>query len=232
MKAAVWVFFCFFVSSMYAQKITLSGSVYDFETGERLIGAAVYEPISRTGTVTNNYGFYSLTLPKAKTLSLTISYLGYETVTEAISALENQKMNIPLLSQSLKLNEVELVARKKNLPIQERTEMSTVSIPIKNVKMMPALGGESDILKALQLMPGVQSGSEGSSGLYVRGGGPDQNLILLDDVPLYYVNHLGGFVSTFNTDAINTVKLIKGGFPANYGGRLSSILDIRMKMAT
>ncbi len=107
--------------------------------------------------------------------------------------------------------------------------MSIVSIPIKQVKLLPSLGGESDVLKAIQLMPGVQSGNEGTSGLYVRGGSPDQNLMVLDDVPLYYVNHLGGLVSIFNTDAISNINLIKGGFPARYGNRLSSVMDIRMK---
>ena len=107
--------------------------------------------------------------------------------------------------------------------------MSIVSVPISKVTVMPSLGGESDLLKSLQLMPGVQSGNEASSGLYVRGGSPDQNLMVIDDVPIYYVNHLGGFVSTFNSDAINSMKLVKGGFPAHYGSRLSSVLDVRMK---
>ena len=126
------------------------------------------------------------------------------------------------------LEEVEIVAEEVER-IEEKTEMSTIDVPIKQIKMLPALLGEVDVIKAIQLLPGVQSGSEGSTGLYVRGGGPDQNLILLDDVPLYYVSHLGGFFSVFNADAISSVKLVKGGFPARYGGRLSSVLDIRMK---
>lgn len=126
------------------------------------------------------------------------------------------------------LNEV-VISATQDKPIEQKTEMSVVSIPIKQVKLLPYLGGESDVLKAIQLMPGVQSGNEGTSGLYVRGGSPDQNLIVLDDVPLYYVNHLGGLVSIFNTDAISNITLIKGGFPARYGNRLSSVMDIRMK---
>ena len=107
--------------------------------------------------------------------------------------------------------------------------MGTIDVPLKQLQAMPSLGGEKDILKALQLMPGVKFGDEGKSGLYVRGGSPDENLVLLDDVPLYSVNHLGGYVSIFNTDAINSIKMYKGSFPANYGGRLASVLDIRMK---
>ncbi len=220
----------FFVGSIavFPQNVTLSGYILDTKTGERLIGATIYETASKNGAVSNDYGFYSLQVPRTEETTLVISYLGYGTIKETVYTTEDQKLDFPLLSENYLLNEVELTATKET-PIQNRNEIGVLSIPVEQIEMLPALGGEVDVLKALQLMPGVQSGNEGSSGLYVRGGSPDQNLVLLDDVPMYYVNHLGGFVSTFNIDAISNVKLIKGGFPARYGGRLSSILDIRMK---
>ncbi len=227
----IWfVTLLFFVGSIavFSQNVTLSGYINDTETGERLLGANIYDLGSKSGTVSNNYGFYSLQLPKSKKTTLVISYLGYATIKEEIYPTESQKLDFFLLSENYMLDEVELTATKE-IPIQKRNEIGVLTIPVEQIEMLPALGGEVDVLKALQLMPGVQSGNEGSSGLYVRGGSPDQNLVLLDDVPMYYVNHLGGFVSTFNIDAISNVKLIKGGFPARYGGRLSSILDIRMK---
>lgn len=213
---------------IFAQSIRISGYILDNETGERLIGANIYDVASNNGVVSNSYGFYSLEVTKNKTTILVISYLGYGLVKMEIDATQNQKLDISLSAEDYQLEGVELTATKE-IPIEKRNEIGVLSIPVEQIEMLPALGGEVDVLKALQLMPGVQSGNEGSSGLYVRGGSPDQNLILLDDVPMYYVNHLGGFVSTFNIDAINNVKLIKGGFPAQYGGRLSSILDIRMK---
>ncbi|VAW16114.1 TonB-dependent receptor [hydrothermal vent metagenome] len=211
-----------------AQTVTVSGYIFDAETGERLIGANIYDTTSKKGSVSNDYGFYSLSMPESQETILMISYLGYTTVKEKIFPTENQKSDFVLLSENFLLDGVVLTATKE-IPIEKRNEIGVLTIPVEQIEMLPALGGEVDVLKALQLMPGVQSGNEGSSGLYVRGGSPDQNLVLLDDVPMYYVNHLGGFVSTFNIDAISNVKLIKGGFPAQYGGRLSSILNIRMK---
>ena len=223
----IFLFFILNSSIIFSQKITISGSIIDNETGEKLINATIYNKNTGKGTLSNNYGFYSLSVSKDQPTLLMVSYLGYQLIKKDLTITESSKINFYLHPENL-LEEV-IITSTKEKPIEKRNEMSTVSIPVKEIEMLPALGGESDILKAIQLMPGVQSGSEGSSGLYVRGGSPDQNLILLDDVPLYYVNHLGGFVSTFNTDAINNVKLIKGGFPAQYGSRLSSILDIRMK---
>ncbi|UII75316.1 TonB-dependent receptor [Flagellimonas sp. HMM57] len=225
------VFLAFSIFSFYntqSQSVTLSGYIFDTETGERLIGANIYDVTSKKGAISNNYGFYSLSIPQSQSTTLRISYLGYAAINEIVYPTENQNINFPLLSENYLLDEVELTGSKE-IPIEKRNEIGVLSIPIEQIEVLPALGGEVDVLKALQLMPGVQSGNEGSSGLYVRGGSPDQNLVLLDDVPLYYVNHLGGFVSTFNIDAINNVSLTKGGFPARYGGRLSSILDIRMK---
>lgn len=216
-----------FSSSIFAQKFTLSGTLSDASNGERLIGANVYNknnPLQ--GTTANTYGFYSLTLP-AGNYTIVFSFVGYQSVTKEVKLDKNVDLDMTL-SMGTELGEVEIIASQTE-KIQERSEMSVVEIPMAQIKMIPALLGERDIIKAIQLMPGVQSGGEGTSGLYVRGGGPDQNLILLDGVPVYNASHLFGFFSVFNTDAINTVSLTKGGFPARYGGRLSSVLDIRMK---
>ena len=217
----------FFVTVSFAQKATLSGYVLDAETGEKLLDASIYNETTKEVVLSNSYGYYSLLVPKNQTLTISVSYVGYQVQNKTINISKSQQLNFKLQYDN-QLDEVVLIAKKEK-PIEKRTEMSVISIPIQEFKKLPAIGGESDIIKTLQLMPGIQSGQEGSSQLNVRGGSPDQNLMLLDDVPLYYVSHLGGFVSTFNTDAINTVKLIKGGFPARYGSRLSSIVDIRMK---
>lgn len=228
MRFFIIIIFTLTVLNLNAQEVTLSGHILDIETGESLIGATIYDTTSKRGTTSNEYGFYSLTVPQTNEGILVISYLGYTSIQEKIFPTEDQINNFSLLSENFLLDEVQLVGTKE-LSIEKRNEIGVLTIPIKELEKMPALGGEVDLIKALQLMPGVQSGNEGSSGLYVRGGSPDQNIVLLDDVPMYYVNHLGGFVSTFNNDAIQSIKLIKGGFPAQYGGRLSSVLDIRMK---
>lgn len=216
----------FFSTTAFGQKYTISGYVTDSATGEQLIGANVYDLNTLEGTTTNTYGFFSFTMEE-DTVELVISYIGYQPYYKTVYLDADRKLNVALLS-SVSLKEVEVTADRVE-KIQERTQMSSVSIPIKQIKKLPAFMGEVDVLKALQLMPGVQSGNEGSSGLYVRGGSPDQNLILLDGVPVYNVSHLFGFFSVFNADAINNVQLIKGGFPARYGGRLSSVLEINMK---
>ncbi len=208
------------------QSYTISGYIYDEESGEKLIGANVFNGLTYEGTVTNNFGFYSLTLPGGP-LELNASYIGYETQIQNLDLKENVTINIGLVLENY-LDEIEIVAEKQR-NVAEETTMSTIDIPILQIKKVPALLGEVDVLKALQLLPGVQSGGEGQSGLYVRGGSPDQNLILLDGVPVYNANHLFGFYSVFNADAIKDVKLVKGGFPARYGGRLSSVLEINMK---
>ncbi|MBN2683118.1 MAG: TonB-dependent receptor [Bacteroidales bacterium] len=211
----------------FSQNITISGFIEDANTGERLPGANVYETKSKNGTSTNAYGFFSLKIQNADSAAILFSYIGYSPQLLEFKPKQNIETVIKLIPGNLIEEVVVTGTREQNS--ESKTEMSIVSIPIKQIQLLPAIGGESDILKALQLMPGVQSGNEGSSGLYVRGGSPDQNLILLDDVPLYYVNHLGGFVSIFNTDAVSNISLSKGGFPARYGNRLSSILDVRMK---
>ena len=199
----------------------LSGYITDFETGEALIGVNVWAPELKVGTSSNNYGFYSLTLPKG-THVVRLTYLGYDNNQFEVDLSKNVDFDFRLKPSDNMLNEVDVVAAEGQ-KIQEQVQMSKMEVPIKQLKSLPAILGEVDIMKTLQLLPGVQSGGEGTSGLYVRGGSPDQNLILLDGVPLYNVNHLFGFFSVFNADAISNVSLTKGGFPARYGGRLSSV---------
>jgi hypothetical protein len=205
-------------------KHTISGTITDAASGEVLIGATVHEKTRLIGTSANPYGFYSLTLG-SDSVTLVYSYVGYEKVERSFAMDRDHSFSVSLTSSTL-LQEVVITGQES---IQERSDMSTIELDMDMVNSLPVLLGERDLLKTIQLLPGVQSGSEGSSGLYVRGGGPDQNLILLDGVPIYNASHLFGFFSVFNTDAISNVELVKGGFPARYGGRLSSVLDIRMK---
>ncbi len=207
-----------------AQKYTISGYVQDKESGERLIGALVVDLRNQNFyTYTNEYGFYSLTLPKGEHL-IYFSYAGYVSQKFDIDLETNKTINVELAT-SVEIKTVSVVAEKQ---IQS-AQMSKININVGNVSRLPMLMGESDVLKVVQLLPGVQQGVEGTSGFMVRGGAPDQNLILLDGVPVYNVSHLFGFFSVFTPEAIKSVNIIKGGFPARYGGRLSSVLDIRMK---
>ena len=221
--------FCLFLlftsTQLIAQKHTISGYVEDAETGERMVGVNVVAKELSLGTTTNTYGFYSVTLP-VSTFNLEFTFIGYEKYVFSVNLTEDMHENISLKSQSLELDEVILTGEEN---IVKRTQSSVIDVPVQQIKSMPALLGEVDVLKAIQLLPGVQSGSEGTSGFYVRGGGPDQNLILLDGVPVYNASHLFGFFSVFNADAIKNVRLTKGGFPARFGGRLSSVLEIDMK---
>lgn len=205
-----------------SQSFTLQGVVTDAKTGETLIGATVYDSRSGKGTVTNVYGHYSLTL-KRDSASVRISFMGYEPQFFNLLLDHNQKINVKL-SPSVQLDEVVVTAERTG--DTRSSQMSATQMSVEKIKSVPVMFGEADIIKALQLMPGVQSGSEGNSGMYVRGGGPDENLFLLDGVPLYNVSHLGGFFSAFNTDAVKNVTLYKGSFPSRFGGRLSSVLDI------
>lgn len=209
----------------FAQTATISGFVRNYETGENLIGAGVYNQNTQTGTVTNNAGFYSLTLNKGNEVKITASYIGFKNKWKTFTLSKDTVINFKLISS----NEIESVTVTAERNVHKTTDISILKIPMEDIKLMPSLTGETDVMKVFQLMPGVQSGQEGSSTLYVRGGSPDQNLYLVDDVPLYYVNHLGGFVSVFDDNAVNSMQLIKGGFPARYGGRLSSVIDMRMK---
>lgn len=207
------------------EKFTVSGYIEDGANGEKLIAANVFDSKTASGAVTNTYGFYSLTLPK-DSVSLIFSYIGYPPQEHRFYLDRDIKLNIRL-SSSVELETIEIVAEKYE-KIEEKSQMSQVEVPIETIKKLPALLGEVDVLKTLQLLPGVQSGGEGQTGLYVRGGSPDQNLILLDGVPVYNVSHVLGIFSVFNADAIKNVTLTKGGFPARYGGRLSSVLEINM----
>ncbi|MDX5320440.1 MAG: TonB-dependent receptor [Bacteroidota bacterium] len=215
------------VSFAQQEKVTISGFVKEKGSLEPLLGVNIYIPELHTGGVTNTYGFYSLTLPKGDSLTLIFSYVGYEALEAYVPMNKDLELMIELQTNR-ELSEV-VVEAKKEVTTTEQAQMSKIDIPVYAIKNLPALFGEKDALKTIQLMPGVQSGSEGQSGLYVRGGGPDQNLIILDDATVYNAYHLFGFFSLFNGDAIRSIELTKGGFPARYGGRLSSVLDINMK---
>lgn len=216
------IFFSFFTR---AQTCTISGFITDEKNGETLINSSVFELNSNSGSVSNVYGFYSLTLPKGNS-EVVYSYVGYSPEHRNFKLSKDTVINIRL-KPSTELNEVTVTANRKELGVQG-SQMSTIDIPISQIKSVPSLFGETDVLKALQLLPGVKAGTEGSAGFYVRGGGPDENLLLLDGVPVYNVNHMFGFFSIFNADAIKNVTLYKGSFPARFGGRLSSVVDIRM----
>lgn len=205
---------------------TLSGFVKDASTGESLIGATVYLKDSQTGTTTNAYGFYSLSIPPGEK-SILYSYTGYNPQDIELNLVNDTVVSVEL-EPVIQLREVQVSATHANSSVHS-TRMGTIEMPTTTIQDLPKFMGEADVLKAIQLLPGVQAGTEGTSGFYVRGGGPDQNLMLLDGVPVYNANHLFGFFSVFNPDAINHIELVKGGFPARYGGRLSSVLDIRMK---
>ncbi|GAB3897530.1 TonB-dependent receptor [Spirosoma agri] len=211
-----------------ASRITISGYVREMGSQEALIGVNVYVPGTNTGTVTNTYGFYSLTLPVQDSTRLAYSFVGYETVSRTVSLRTNRTITIDLTPGQV-LTEVNVNAGPTGEKVSESAQMSVIDVPIAQVKKIPAFLGEKDVLKVIQLMPGVQKGSEGQTGIYVRGGGPDQNLIILDDAVVYNASHLFGFFSVFNGDAIKSVELIKGGFPARYGGRLSSVIELNLK---
>ena len=215
---------------------TISGFVRDSTTDEALIGATIRlitpENTTFLGVTTNESGFFALNTGQQLTeIIVECSYIGYATQRLNISAAKDTILYIQMENTDTKTkkNKLKTVTITAERPIETKNEMGVVQIPMAQVHLMPRLFGEADIMRVLQLTPGVQGGREGTSALYVRGGTPDQNLVLLDESPLYYVNHLGGFLSVFDENAINSFKIIKGGFPARYGSRLSSVLDIRMK---
>lgn len=214
------------VTQAQIQVHTISGHVQDSNSGEQLIGATIFSEGTRAGVAANVYGFYSLTLPEGKH-TIVVSYIGYTSESYEVNLRDDIKLDINLKAGTA-LGEAVVTGEAFN-KIEDQVQMSKMEVPIEQVKRLPAIGGEVDLLKVLQLLPGVQSGGEGTSGLYVRGGSPDQNLMLLDGVPLYSVNHLFGFFSVFNADAVRSMSITKGGYPARYGGRLSSILEIHMK---
>lgn len=206
------------------QKVTVSGYVTDSESSEILIGANIYDRVSGSGTATNEFGFYSLTLSSGEA-DLQFSYTGYETEDRMVHIHENEKIDVCLKTYML-LDEVVVYGDKSETGITA-TQMSAIDIPLSILKNTPSLLGEADVMKTLQMLPGVQAGTDGSAGVYVRGGGPDENLILLDGIPLYNVDHVFGFFSVFTPEAVKKVSLFKGSFPARFGGRLSSVIDVR-----
>ncbi len=227
MKTLLTIYLFFIATGIFANDFTIKGYVRDAATGEELIGAVIYIKEIKSGTVTNIYGFYSVTLPQGK-YSMSISFLGYKQELKEIDLRKNQTLNINLTSFEHSIDEVKISAKRKDENVVS-LEMSINKLQMKTIKTLPMLMGEVDVLKAIQLLPGVQNGGEGTTGFYVRGGGVDQNLILLDDAPVYNASHVGGVFSVFNGDVLKDVTLYKGGIPSEYGGRLSSVLDIRMK---
>lgn len=222
---------CFLINYLQAQqaeKNTASGYVKDSKNGEKLIGVNVYVKGTTMGTTTNEYGFYSLTLPKGK-YELVASYIGYSPLIKEIDlSAGNVKMDFEIAEQDIQLQEVVVKAEADDQNVKG-IEMSVNKLDIKTIQKIPAFLGEVDVIRSIQLLPGVATVGEGATGFNVRGGAIDQNLVLLDEAPVYNSAHLFGFFSVFNPDAVKDVKLIKGGIPAQYGGRLSSLLDVRMK---
>ncbi|MDE5422003.1 TonB-dependent receptor [Ancylomarina sp. DW003] len=209
------------------KKVTISGYIKDKRNGEDLIGATCYIKELKKGTVTNPYGFYSLSIPSGY-YTISFSFLGTKTQSKLIEIEEDTKLNIELDADNLQMKEIVVTGDNANKNV-ERAEMSVVKLPAATVKKLPALMGEVDLIKTVQMLPGVKPAAEGSSGFSVRGGNPDQNLLLLDEAPVYNASHLLGFFSVFNNDALSDLKLYKGDMPASIGGRLASFLDIRMK---
>lgn len=215
------------LSSFAQKKSIISGTIKDEVTGETLIGATVrIKELPQSGTTTNSYGFYSLSAPEGG-YTLLFTYVGYKTISRPLALHQSQIINISLRSKS-DLNEVTINADKPNNDQVASPQMGLEKINMAQINNVPVLLGEKDILKTISLLPGVKSAGEGNTGFYVRGGASDQNLILLDEATVYNASHLFGFFSTFNSDAIKDVSLYKGGMPAEYGGRLSSVLDIKM----
>ena len=224
-----FTFFSFFNSSYISaqENVTVSGYVKDQANGETLIGATVYLKEIGKGATTNVYGFYSISVPPA-TYSIEVSYLGFNKLSLNVNLNENQKLNLEMVEESSDIEEIVVVAEREDQNVTNN-EISTQKLGIATIQKMPALLGEVDIIRSIQLLPGVSTVGEGATGFNVRGGSIDQNLVLLDESPVYNSSHLFGFFSVFNPDAVKDVKLYKGGIPARYGGRLSSILDVRMK---
>ncbi|MBT0810905.1 TonB-dependent receptor [Litoribacter ruber] len=225
MRSFIMLIFAVATGNVWGQG-QVSGYVEDKGSGEKLFGATILIEGTGRGAHTNFYGFFSLNLPDS-TAILRVSHVGYKTQTVNLDMAASRKLTVGL--QPLDdLDEV-VVEENKELSFERQVQLSSINMPARQLKQLPAVGGEIDLIRGIQLMPGVQGGKEGLTGMYVRGGGPDQNLILLDGIPLYNVGHLGGIFSTFNPDVVADVNLMKGGFPARYGGRLSSVLNVKMR---
>ena len=214
-------------SASASKRVTISGYIRDQKSGETLIGATIAVKGNSKGISSNQFGFFSITL-NADAYTLVTSYVGFQSSIIQVNLIGDTMMNIDLVPGVTLSQEVVVTARKRDNNIKN-AQMGKISLPIEQIKSIPPFLGEVDLLKVVQLLPGVKNAGEGSAGIYVRGGGPDQNLILLDDAVVYNTGHLFGFFSIFNSDAIKNVSLIKGGMPAQYGGRLSSVLDVSMK---
>ncbi len=223
----VALFYCNVFMLQAQQKYTLSGYIKDSLSSEELIGASIYVEELKTGVTTNTYGFYSLTLPTGK-YQVRVQYLGFEEKTISLQLNKNTTLNIGLQPESKKLQAVEIKAERSTENIKS-LEMSVASLPIQTIKKIPALFGEIDIIRSISLLPGVVNAGEGVGGFYVRGGSVDQNLVLLDEAVVFNPSHMLGFFSVFNADAVKDVKLYSGGIPAEFGGRISSVLDVHTK---
>ena len=208
-------------------QVTLYGYLKDAKDGEPLLGTTISVPALNRGTITNEYGYYSLTLPEGEH-TIHISYIGYEPVIRTIKLFTSQRYDLELQQELKQIDEVTVMARSRDHHVTS-TEMGVEKLDIKTISRIPAFMGEVDIIKSIQLLPGVSSVGEGASGFNVRGGSVGQNLVLLDDAPVYNSSHALGFFSVFNPDAVKDVKLYKGAMPSLYGGRISSVLDIKMK---
>ncbi|QGY47752.1 TonB-dependent receptor plug domain-containing protein [Maribellus comscasis] len=226
-KFYLFLFCLFLFVQIKAQQIyTISGNIKDAKTGEDLIGATIYIKELTIGTITNAYGYYSLSV-KAGTCTIVVQYLGYDPQEQQINVSSSLKLDFSLSEQVTQIKDIVVTSRRKDENITQ-TQMGMQKLDVKEIESIPVLFGEKDVLKTIQLMPGIKSSGEGSSGFNVRGGASDQNLILLDEATVYNASHLLGFFSVFNSDAIKSISVFKGNEPAEYGGRLSSVLDIRM----
>lgn len=223
---AIFLFLLVF-QKLSSQNFTISGFVSDKKTGESLIGSSVLVLNPTRGTTTNTYGFYSLTLEKGK-YEVIFRFIGYKEIKKEINLSSDIRLNTQLEQFNIKLNEVVVSGARQDNNIKN-TESGNIKLNVEQISSIPTIMGEPDILKTLQLKPGIQSGGEGTTGLFVRGGSPDQNLILLDEAVVYNASHLFGFFSVFNSDAIQNVEVHKGSMPATYGGRLASVIDISMR---
>jgi hypothetical protein len=224
---AILLLLTIFTKSYSQEKVTFSGYVKDARNGEDMIGVSIFINDLKIGVQTNVYGFYSITAPTGK-YKVSVSYIGYKTQILSLDFDKNKNVDVELKEDERVLDEI-VVSTKREDDNVKTTEMSVNKVEMKTIKKMPALLGEVDVIRSIQFLPGVSSVGEGSSGFNVRGGAIDQNLVLLDEAPVYNASHLFGFFSVFNPDIVKDVKLIKGGIPAAYGGRVSSILDVRMK---
>ena len=223
----VTTFFCSSILLHAQEKFTINGYVKDSGNGEELIGVNVYVPQLKAGTSTNAYGFYSLTVPKGQ-YEIQVSYIGYQIQTFSVELDKNISRNVEMLSEATMMQEIVVEEKALDANVVD-VQMSKNTVNMTQLRKLPALFGEVDIIKNIQMMPGVISAGEGTSAFFVRGGGGDQNLILIDEAPVYDPSHLFGLFSVFNADVIKDSELYKGGIPARFGGRLSSILEVRTK---